>query len=112
MSVVVQQGSYAPSWHMNSHSSACALNISNAVGFTLSKPARVKAAVMLLSICPSAYSGSCGAGSTASGICWACCRRRWTICLPVDEAESCVSVCVLVVAMTGKSRCAEEIRGF
>jgi hypothetical protein len=32
-----------------SHSSACALNISKAVGLTLSKPARVKAAEMLLS---------------------------------------------------------------
>jgi hypothetical protein len=93
---------------MYSHSSACDRNISKAVGLTLSKPARVKAAAMLLSNCPSAYSGSCGAGSTASGICWTCCRRRRTICwFPVDEVELCESMFGLVVAVPGESPCAE-----
>ena len=92
---------------MYSHSSACDLNISKAVGLTLSKPTRVKAAEMLLSNCPSAYSGSCGAGSTASGICWTCCRRRRTIWFPVDDVELCESMRELFVAMPGESMCSE-----
>jgi len=34
------------------------------------------------------------------------------MCFPADEAEPCVSVCWLVVAMPGESPCAEEVGGF
>ena len=50
------------------YSSVCDLNISSAVGCTLSKPAIASAALMLRSSCPWANTGSCGAGSVCDGM--------------------------------------------
>ena len=51
------------------HSSAAALNISRAVGFTLSKPASASVETKLRSSWLCAILGSCVAGSTCCGLC-------------------------------------------